>query len=269
MKFSVLMCLYAGENPAFFSVCLGSIAAQTALPDELVLVKDGPLTVELEEVIQSYHLPFYTNVVTLPENVTLGPARAEGVRAARNDWVAIMDSDDICHPDRFRKQLDMIRDRPSLGLMGGQIAEFADDPKVISATRVVPCGNDDIVKCAKKRNPFNSMTVMFRREMALAAGNYRYFPWFEDYDLWVRMIKSGVACANSPDVLVSARVGSGMYARRRGIPYIRSEWQMQKHLKESGLINSAEFVRNSAQRIPVRLLPEKALAAVYNKYARG
>ena len=105
INFTLLICVYAKENPAHFAACLESIAAQTVLPDELVIVKDGQLTAELETVLQNLQLPIEVITVSLPENVTLGPARAEGVKAARNEWVAIMDSDDICRPDRFEKQI--------------------------------------------------------------------------------------------------------------------------------------------------------------------
>ena len=263
------MCLYAKEDPAYLARCVDSILAQTVLPDEWVVVKDGPLTGELEAVLAGVRFPHEMNIVALPENVTLGPARAEGLRAAKHDWVAIMDSDDICAPDRFEKQLGMINENPALCLVGGQIAEFAESPEQAVALRSVPTGHDDVLRFTKRRNPFNSMTVMLRRESALAAGNYRYFPWFEDYDLWTRMIRGGAVCANHPDVLVHARVGAGMYARRRGGSYIRSEWRMQRQLLDLGLINAAEFAGNVATRIPIRLLPERALAAVYNRFARS
>lgn len=268
-QFSLLMSVYAKENPDFLSRCLDSILAQSVLPDELVIVKDGSLTGELDAVLAGLQFPGELQIIALPENVTQGPARAEGVKVAKHEWIAIMDSDDICLADRFEKQLQMIRDNPELGLIGGQIAEFLDDPEHIVATRTVPVSNEDIVAYAKKRNPFSQMTVMFRRELVLAAGNYRYFPWFEDYDLWARMIKNGTVCANHPGILVYARAGGGMVGRRRGRSYIKSEWRMQKQLKSLGFIGFFGFWRNAALRIPVRLLPEKMLAAVYKRFARG
>ena len=268
IEFSLLICVYAKENPEHFAQCLDSILAQTVLPNELIIVKDGPLTEELESVLSSLSFPNELEIIDLPENLTQGPARAEGVKAAKHGWVAIMDSDDICRADRFEKQLGMIESDCELGLIGGQIAEFKDNPGFSASYRAVPVAHDEIAVFAKKRNPFNSMTVMLKRDLALQAGNYRYFPWFEDYDLWTRMIKNGAACANHPDILVDARVGSGMYKRRRGISYIRSEWRMQKQLKALRLINSAEFVRNAIMRIPVRVLPGGVLAAAYGLFAR-
>ena len=267
-KFSLLTSIYEKENPGHFSQCIESILKQTILPDEWIIIKDGPLTDSLEQIIKNISFPNELKIIALPENITQGPARAEGLKAATHEWVAIMDSDDVCKPYRFQEQLKMIQSSPQLGLIGSQIKEFADTPGHIAATRDVPTKHEEILKFAKKRNPFNAMTVMFKRELALAAGNYRYFPWFEDYDLWTRMIKNGALCANSPDALVYARVGAGMYGRRRGMSYIRSEWRMQKQLRTLGMINTLELARNAAFRIPLRLLPEKAIEALYNRFAR-
>lgn len=262
------MSVYAKESPIFLAQCLDSISAQTVKPDELIIVKDGPLTEELEAALRNCRFSGRVHTIALPENVTQGPARAEGLTTARHSWVAIMDSDDICRPDRFEKQLSMIEREPGLGLLGGQIAEFAGDRGDVVATRNVPAAHSEIIRFAKKRNPFNHMTVMLRRDLAIRAGNYRYFPWFEDYDLWTRMISKGAVCANHSDVLVDVRVGSGMYGRRHGASYIRSELRMQKQLKDLGFIGAPGFVRNTALRLPVRLLPEKAVAAVYGKIIR-
>ena len=274
IKFSLLMCLYEKEVPECLCQCLNSINNLTVFPDEIVIVKDGPLTPELEEILNNHRYPERStisdniSIISLPKNVTLGPARAAGVEAAKHEWIAIMDSDDICRTDRFEKQIRMIENDPELGLIGGQINEFIDDPEEPLASRTVPVNNADITRFAKKRNPFNHMTVMFKRDAVLKAGNYRYFPLFEDYDLWTRMIKDGTMCANHPDVLVDARVTESTYSRRRGLGYIRSEWKMQKQLKKLGLINLCVFMRNVAIRVPVRLLPGKMLAPAYKKFTR-
>ena len=268
-NFSLIICIYAKETPAYLAQCLESILAQTVMPDEMVIVKDGPLTDELDAIIDAANFPNEKKIIQLPQNMTQGPARAIGIENAKHCWVAIMDSDDICRPDRFEKQLAMIEQNPDLGLIGGQIAEFTDEPKNADATRAVPQTHDEIAEFTKKRNPFNQMTVMFRRDLAQKAGNYRYFPWFEDYDLWTRMIKTGTICANHPDILVDARTGSGMFARRRGTNYIRHEWRMLKQLKTLGYTTTPGFIRNAAIRLPPRLLPARALAALYYRHVRN
>jgi GT2 family glycosyltransferase len=262
------MSVYAGENPAYFARCTESIVKQSVLPNEWIIVKDGPLTEGLEHILDNLHFPGTLKIIALPKNVTQGPARAKGVKSAKHEWIAIMDSDDICRLNRFEKQIAMIHENPSLSLIGGQINEFTDDPKKAVASRAVPVSHKGICIFAKKRNPFNSMTVMMRKKTAVNAGNYRYFPCFEDYDLWARMIKKGAICANCPDVLVDARVGAGMYRRRRGLVYMALEWKMQKTLRRLGIINGCDFLRNVCVRIPFRILPEKCIALIYNIFAR-
>ena len=302
IKFSLLMCIYEKDDPRHLARCLESIKSLTVAPSEIVIVKDGPLTPLLDETLnaQGFTAPVISgiasfvkgcemNVVSLPQSMTLGPARAAGVLAARHEWIAVMDSDDILVADRFEKQLAMIADNPQLGLVGGQIKEFTQPHKGAQqgqdgendchleidakanrsfSARIVPTSHEEIVKYAKWRNPFNHMTVMFRKDAALLAGNYRYFPWMEDYDLWARMIARGTKCANHPDILVEARVSRATFERRRGIEYIKSEWRLQKELKSLGIISIIGFVRNAALRIPARLMPGAVLGVVYKCFAR-
>ncbi|MCF0114853.1 MAG: glycosyltransferase, partial [Erysipelotrichaceae bacterium] len=106
-KFSVLMSLYYKEKPENLRQCLDSLLNQTVLPDEITIVKDGPLTDELEEVLKEYKdiNPDLYTFVPLETNHGLGLALAEGIKVCRNELVARMDTDDISVSNRFEKQL--------------------------------------------------------------------------------------------------------------------------------------------------------------------
>ena len=80
-KFSVLMSLYIKEKPEYFTACMESILAQSALPDEIVIVKDGPVTEELDAVLNEYVSanPSLYTIVPLENNRGLGLALAEGI----------------------------------------------------------------------------------------------------------------------------------------------------------------------------------------------
>ena len=268
ISFSIVLCTYAKDNALHLAQALESLKVQTVLPNELIIVKDGPLPDSLEKVLAGFSYPCKMTFVELPNNVTLGPARDVGLRACSHEWVALMDSDDVCLPSRFEKQVALIAAAPSLDIVGGQIVEFDDIPGNEVSLRSVPAGHAEIMKFSAKRNPFNAMTVMFRRDLAIAAGGFGYFPGFEDYDLWARMIARGAKCANSPDVLVHARIGNGMYERRKGFVYIRSEVRMQKQLRNLGMTSLPQYISNIVQRVPIRLLPTKALAMIYKLFAR-
>ncbi len=73
--------------------------------------------------------------------------------------------------------------------------------------RVLPRTSEEILQYAKKRNPFNHPCMMFRREAVLHAGNYQDFPGFEDYYLWVRMLRKGCKGYNVQEVILDMRTG--------------------------------------------------------------
>ena len=269
IAFTLILCTYARDKPNQLKQCFESILNQTVLPSEWIIVKDGPLPDTLNKVIADLSFVNNLKIIALPKNVTQGIARNEGLKIAAHEWIALMDADDVCLPDRFEKQLSFIKADPTLSIVGGQIIEFDDIPGTSLATRNVPTTHKEILTRAKMRNPFSCVTVMFKRDLALEAGGFKYHPGFEDYDLWARMIAKGAKCTNHPDVLVHVRTGLGMYARRRGVGYIRSEWIMQHNLKNLGINNTFEFIRNLLIRIPIRLLPTKMLGRIYEKFARG
>lgn len=109
MEYSVLMSVYYKENPIYLEQSMGSIYNQTVPTDDFVLVCDGPLTDELNAVINEMHNKFgdILHVVRLPKNVGLGNALNEGIRHCRHELIARMDSDDISYPDRCEKQLSI------------------------------------------------------------------------------------------------------------------------------------------------------------------
>ena len=267
--FTLLLCTYSKENPSYLKECLDSILSSTVHPSEMVIVKDGPLTSELDELISRTVFPFETKIIQLPTNRTLGVARREGVAAAKHNWIALMDADDYMTPNRFEIQLAEIEKNPNIDIIGGQIAEFNISKNQAHALRKVPTKHEEIISFAKKRNPFSAMTVMFKKDMALKCGSFRYFPGFEDYDLWVRMLGSGAICQNCEEVLVYARTGSGMYERRRGMSYIKQEWRMQRELRKHEFVSRTRFMLNLASRIPVRIFPLYVVERIYTQLLRN
>ena len=104
-KFSVLMSIYIKENAEYFDQCMKSIFTQTVLPGEIVIVKDGAITQELEVVVEKYQNRYrdLIKIVPLPKNRGLGPALAEGILHCSYELIARMDTDDISRKDSMRK----------------------------------------------------------------------------------------------------------------------------------------------------------------------
>lgn len=259
------MAVYARENPLFLRQALDSLFAQTLLPLEIVVVEDGPLTEaldrELEDARRRSPVPLRT--LALPENRGLGEALREGVLACLGTYIARMDADDVALPHRFADQMAYLQTHPNVALLGAWIEEFHDRPGDTGRVRRVPATNDAIRRFARLRNPFNHMTVVFRRDQALRVGNYRPFYLLEDYHLWYRFLKAGLPTGNLPEALVHARVGNGMVARRRGYPYLRSELRFIGMMRREGFIGWSTFGLSVILKFLARILPTGLLQRVY------
>lgn len=266
-NFSVLLSIYYKEDPSFLVQALDSVFNQTINPSEVVLVKDGPLTEELDRVIDDY-LSRCNNfrVVVLPENRGLGYALNEGIKECSNEWIARMDTDDICFQDRFEKQLAVIDKNPDLSFVGSAIAEFQDSPDQICSYRRLPERNEDIYVYAKKRCPINHPSVMYRKSVILDAGGYREFP--EDYHLWVRALMKGYKFYNIQEPLLYFRINLETIKRRGGMSYALAEIRHQKEFKNMGFLTTSEYLYNCIVRISVRLMPPLLRQKIYSKLLR-
>lgn len=265
MNFSILISLYNKENPANLHSSLLSIKNNTIHPDQIVIVFDGPINNELSDIVFSFMNLLPIDVVKLPDNVGLGNALNIGLTKCSHNIIFRMDTDDICLPNRFEKQINYIKENPHISLMGSNTEEFSEDMTISNGYRNVACEHCDIITLAKKRNPFNHMTIVFKKNAVLAVGGYQHHLYMEDYNLWLRLIAAGYKTHNLQDILVNVRAGSSMVSRRKGLTYIKSEFQLAK-LKIKLKIDSpfSATVIFFMRSIP-RILPTSILNIIYKK----
>ena len=128
MGFSVLMSVYKKEKPEYLQEAMESVFNQSLVPDEVVLMEDGPLTEGLEQAISELKKK-HPQIVTysFEENVQLGRALAKGVELCSHELIARMDTDDIAVYDRFRHEYDYMTAHPTVAVCGGWMQEFNDD----------------------------------------------------------------------------------------------------------------------------------------------
>jgi glycosyltransferase involved in cell wall biosynthesis len=265
-EFSLLMSVWAGDDPDFLAAAYRSVVHdQTRPPDDVVLVQDGPVPPDLAERITELiaSSPSKAQLLALDANVGLGVALDQGMAACAHDIVARMDADDIALPHRFEVQVPIVE--TGVDVVGSSLLEFGADASDIVGKRVPPLNPDDIVRYARFHQPFNHPTVVYRRTAVEAAGGYRHLALMEDYLLFAKMIQQGCAVANVEEPLVLYRVGAGAYARRGGVALLKSEWRLQRTLLRLGFTNPAEFARNVVIRGGYRLIPEGLRRAAYRR----
>lgn len=265
--FSVLMSIYKNDRPAWLKESIDSMLNQTLKADEILIVKDGPLTPELEAVLNSYkdqsirYLPF-------AENRGQEMALREGLLACKHELVARMDSDDVCHPDRFKKQFEAFQNDSQVDVLGTSIIEFDETIADAKTVRKLPAGGEELRRYAKRRSPTNHAAVMYKKSAVLAAGNYHQFLWNEDYHLWARMLLNKAVFKNLPDVLLYVRGGKSMYERRGGWKYAKQDIKLQWRFYEIGFQGLFDTMINLALRVPIRLIPNGLRRWIYETFLR-
>lgn len=268
--FSVLLSVYHKESPVFLRQSLDSIFDQTLLPTEVVIVKDGPLTNNLEEVID-YYISTHASIikiVSLPVNVGLGTALHEGLKHCNCELVARMDTDDIAKPTRFEMQVKVFSDYPDISVVGTWTDEFVDDKMNIVSVRKLPENQEEIYAFAKRRNPINHPTVMFKKRDVLSVGGYQHFFLFEDYCLWVRMLIKGYHFYNIPVCLLYFRMSPDVYKRRGGFKYAVTEYKLRRLMWNLHFISLDDFLWETPLRFIIRILPSKLRRYFYQKVLR-
>lgn len=265
------MSVYIRENHIHLREALNSIFTQTVRASQVVIVCDGVLTDDLYNVIYDflYKYPNIVEIIKYSENKGLGEALNIGLQHCKYDYVARMDTDDIARNNRFEIQCSYLMKHPEIDVLGSSIAEFESNPNEIVSYRKVPTSNEDIKKFSHNRNPFNHMTVFFKKSVISAVGGYLDMPYAEDYYLWARVIQADYKCANIDDYLVYVRAGDSMYKRRGGYTYAKNMFIFRHKLYEMGFLNTREFILNSIKQSIVALSPTCFRRFIYKKLLRN
>lgn len=237
--FSVLMSVYKKEKPEYLDMALKSIEKQTVLPTEIVLVEDGPLTNDLQQVIVKYKSKFgkLLKIVPCKINRGLGSSLRLGTKYVSTEWIARMDSDDYSVSNRFQTQLEFIVNNPDVAVVGGQINEFSGDINNVVGHRSVPMSKPSIYDFMKWRSPFNHPTVFINKRKLESVGGYLPFGNLEDYYLWARMISKKFDVRNVNVPVVYMRVDEGMYSRRGKFSNIKYFYRLRRYLRSQNMIN--------------------------------
>jgi len=222
MEFSVLMVTYGKDHPEHLSQALRSVSLdQTLLPTEIVLVVNGALNPDLEQVIDQWSIQLVNivfRVVRLPVNGGLGHALNRGAEECTTNWIARMDADDISLPNRFLWQCQYLLDHPSLVLLGGAI-EILEESNG-HRTHFYPENEAAIRDFIVRGSPFAHPSIMIRRDILL---RYRYQSQSfhaksgsgnEDIELWFRLVQDRWPMGNLDQVILRFRVNDRFYSRR-------------------------------------------------------
>lgn len=267
-RYSVLMTVYKNDNPEYFALSLDSMINQTIKPDEIILVKDGPITEELQKVIDNRVKCNLIKQIQLEKNVGLGLALNEGIKVCNNDLIARMDSDDFSLPNRCELQLKEFEKNPKLDIVGCPVDEFMDDINNIVGCRDVPKSNEDIYKYARRRDPFNHPTVMYKKEILEKVGMYSDYRKNQDTDLWIKMLENNALCMNLEEHAFRFRFDDKTYEKRKSWINTKILINIRYKAWKSGFNSFFDFISIAFIQLCMYGMPINFQKFIYKKILR-
>jgi len=266
MKFSVLISVYKNDNHVFFNKALKSVYNEQILkPNQIVIIKDGPLNLKLENVLDNFKkkCKCRLDIIALKKNVGLGNALNIGLEECVHEIIARMDSDDISKPNRFKVQLDFIKNNPNVDVLSSFMDEFEGSVENIISIKKLPIEHNKCVKMLKYGCPINHPVTVFKKSKVIEAGGYKDIYLKEDIFLWLRMSAKNNIFGNIQESLLFFRVNKSMYKRRRGIKYTKSEIKLYIFKYKNKIISLKELILFGLPVILIRLSPPLIVKYLY------
>lgn len=185
----------------YIEEAIRSVQAQTITDWELIVVDDGSSDETCQSVQRLAEEDRRICLICNETNLGAAKTRNRAMELARGQYVALLDSDDIWHPDKLEKQLRLLKTKcADFSYTSYRIVTARDEARI--GDYLVP--EEASLKDMLKQNRIGCSTVLMRRELA---DSYRFSDEFyhEDYVLWLQMLQQGVKMAGLREILVDYR----------------------------------------------------------------
>lgn len=205
-EISVLMPCYNGRR--WLKAAIEGILVQTFKDFEFIIVDDGSKDNSLE-IIKDYAARDSRIIVASKRNTGLADSLNFGLSLAKGVWIARMDCDDLCSPIRLQKQLDFVRARPSIILLGSGCTEINENGKVLKEYHYPPEHSALVDSMKRLKGFFPHSSAFYLADAAKKAGGYNpRFARAEDRHLWLELSRKGeIACL--AETLIRVRIHPG------------------------------------------------------------
>lgn len=269
---SVILPVYNGEK--YLKESIESILNQTYTNFEFIIIDDGSKDSSLE-IIREYEKEDERIVVVSRENKGLIATLNEGMERAKGKYIARMDQDDISLPERFERQIKVMKNN-NIMVCGTYTKVIDEDGKYIK-DGIVPTQDDEIVKkLLECTNPLFHPTVMFKKFDNIFYNEFAHN--CEDYELWLKYTEIG-KIENLPEYLLKYRIelssitNSGRYLSFYNISNLFCEYVKMKlrnkMITEEKLIFQPKYSMTILQNLTSRLYSKGVILGYKNKKLRS
>lgn len=245
---SVVMATF-NEPVEFIQTAIESILDQTVRNIELIIVDDSTEP-ETLAAIDKYQNDARVIVIRDTQKIGFVPALNIGLRLARGNYIARMDSDDISEKNRFEREVLFLERNPKYSIVCSAI-KIINEKGLITSQRIFPPFSFAYKIYAVIRCPFSHPTLMMRREIVDKGYFYdENFKKSEDAEFWLRLMKDGYLLTNTTEFLLRYRVCGDLSTKRK---------------KEHWFYNHKARVKNFSIKFPIFSLLSVILSYVYYK----
>jgi glycosyltransferase involved in cell wall biosynthesis len=245
---TVLMPVYNGEQ--YLRKAIDSILTQTYTDFELLIVNDGSTDKSLQ--IANSFKDDRIKIIN-QSNTGVSIALNNGLKQAKGKYIARMDADDICKPERLEVQMRYLLQHPECILLGTEAEYIDEQEQYVFPYKSPGYSHEELVNALQYDCPFLHISVIFLKSAVINIGGYNKDAYlFEDYFLWTKLVKFGnVACLK--ENLISCRLNpSSVTLDYRD--YSKEYWELKKKAIRTGFISEedAELMRKNIQGITAK-----------------
>jgi len=205
-EISVITTVY--NSSRFLDETILSVRKQSFSDFEFIIVNDYSADSSWE--IIACHAAQDNRIIAVNNETNLGSlaSRNKALAYARGKYIAVLDSDDVCLPNRFKTQYEYLQSHPDIALIGAGAEIINEDSQIIGHKH--PSTDADNMKyLLLLRNPIIHSSVMLRKPAMDIVGRYNSnYLHAEDYQLYVSLVSAHYRIANLPQVLIKYRYSS-------------------------------------------------------------
>ncbi len=262
LNISILIAVHYEIDPSQLKVSIDSIFIQNSIPNQIIIVADGPISLELSKYLSEISLRHdQISIINLKENKGLAYALNYGIEKSSYELIARLDPDDVVINDRFLEQKKEFDRNSTLSICGSYIQEILKNERIRLIKK--PLSDNQIKVSLKIKNPIIHSTVMFKKKSILSIGGYPTIYKCQDYLLWIKCMEKNNIFKNINKALVMSKLDKNLM-KRRGIKYFHYEKKIYKYMLEKKIINNYLYYFNMITRFILRSLPHPFKFLLYH-----
>lgn len=211
IKESLVSIITAAHNAEkYIALTIESVLAQTYRNWEFIVVDDASTDCTRDIIAEYTKKDARIKFIHLDTPVLQTMARIKAINASCGEYLAILDADDICFPNRLSVQVDFLKNNPDIAVVGSD-AELIDSAGNVIGRKKKDYNHAEIAFKLLLQTQFTHSSVCMRKKAYDEVGGYNgvtYRLYVEEYDLWNRFVARGFKLANVPQALIQYRIHS-------------------------------------------------------------